>query len=593
MKVPFFAKYSMEKHGMKTNLKENNTEFFFESEDTVDIQIKNIPDENVELYKIIFDWNEKKTPKEIRLSFFNPCTDAYTHWDVKNHTPRFFAWHRDKSTESRLAKWMPITQLAAKSGKNSYTVALSDVKTPTKIAVTYHLYNKKAETYIAFFTSPIEPISHYEVTIRIDKRNIPYDKAIISARYWYSEMGYKNDHIPEAAKDSVYSTWYAYLQDVKAKDVLKECKIAKKLGMDTVIVDDGWQNKEILRDYSNCGDWIPAKNRFPDMRKFSDEIHALGMKFMLWFSVPFIGWDAKNFKKFEGKYLHEVHGIKANILDPRYPEVRRFLVDTYKKAVTEWNLDGLKLDFIDRFQANDIVNEEMDFHSVEDATESLLKEISTELRAINNDILIEFRQPYMGPVITTYGNMIRVWDCPNDSFTNRISITDLRLTAGKTVVHGDMIVWNNEDSNEGVAAQLYSSLFAVPQISVKLNKISPEHKKVLSEFLKFRNAHKKTIMDGEFTAKGPEANYSYTETVLNGERVSLSITTPVIKLREDITTDCFVNLSEETVVPVTGDKTDRKYEITDCTGKILAKRKFKKNDQFVTVPYCGKIRIYK
>ena len=578
---------------MEVRINENNTEFYFESEDNVKIQIKNIPDKDTELYKIIFDWEEKVVPKEIKMSFFRPCVDAYTHWDVKNHTPRFFAWHRDKSTESRLAKWMPVAQLATKSGKNSYTAALSDVKTPTKIAVTYHLYNKNAETFIAFFTSMIEPISHYEAILRIDTRDIPYDKAIISARDWYSRMGYENQHIPEAAKDSVYSTWYSYLQDVKAKDVLKECKIAKKMGMDTVIVDDGWQNKKILRDYSNCGDWIPAKNRFPDMRKFSDEIHAIGMKFMLWFSVPFVGWDSKNFKKFEGKYLREVPGIRASILDPRYPEVRKFLVDTYKNAVTEWNLDGLKLDFIDRFQANDIVNDEMDFRSVEDATEALLKEVSTELRAINNDILIEFRQPYMGPVVTTYGNMIRVWDCPNDSFTNRISITDLRLTAGKTVVHGDMIVWNKEDSNEGVASQLYSSLFAAPQISVRLAEISTEHKKVLAEFLRFRNEHKKTLTDGEFTAKSPEANYAYTETVLNGERIALSITSPVIKLREDIQNDYFVNLSEETTVPVIGDKSGLKYKITDCQGKIITNRKFRKSDFCVEIPFCGKIHISK
>lgn len=578
---------------MELKLKESNTEFNFESEDDVRIKIDKLPNGETELYKIAFDWDEKTVPKEIRMSFFRPCTDVYTHWDVKNHTPRFFAWHRDKSTESRLAKWMPITQLATKSGKNAYTVAISDIKTPSKIAVTYHLYEKKAETFIAFFTSLIEPISHYEAILRIDTRDLPFDDAIRSARKWYSELGYENSYVPESAKDSVYSTWYSYLQDVKARDVLKECKIAKKLGMDTVIVDDGWQNRKILRDYSNCGDWIPAKNRFPDMRKFSDEIHALGMKLMLWYSVPFVGWSSKNFKRFEGKYLREVPGSKCSILDPRYPEVRKFLVDTYKTAVKEWNLDGLKLDFIDRFQANDTVNDEMDIYSVEDATEALLKEVVTELRAINNDILIEFRQPYMGPVVTTYGNMIRVWDCPNDSFTNRISIADLRLTAGKTVVHGDMIVWNKEDSNEGVAAQLYSSLFAVPQISVRLPEISAEHKKVLAEFLKFRNTHKNTLMDGSFTLKNPEANYAYTETVLNGERVALSITAPIIKLREDIKDDYFVNLSDETTVPVIGDKTGLKYEVTDCKGKVIAKKKFRKNDLCIEIPYCGKVHISK
>ncbi len=578
---------------MKTEINADNTIFTVESEDTVSAQITKIENSDVQLYKITFDWAEKNPPQEVKLSFFKPCPNTYTHWDVKNHTPRFFAWHRDKMTDSRLAKWMPITQLSSKTGKNSYTVAISDVKTPAKIAVTYNLYTGNAETFISFFTNMIAPISHYEATIRIDTRDIPFDDAIKSARSWYSSLGYENNYIPEAAKDSVYSTWYAYLQDVKAKDILKECRIAKKLGMDTVIVDDGWQNKTILRDYSNCGDWIPAKNRFPDMRNFSDKIHALGMKFMLWYSVPFIGWDSVNYKKFEGKYLREVPGIKCSILDPRYPEVRSFIVNTYETAVKEWKLDGLKLDFIDRFQANEEINDKMDFRSVEDATETLLKEISTELRKIKNDILIEFRQPYMGPVITTYGNMIRVWDCPNDPFTNRISIADLRLTSEKTVVHGDMIIWDKNETSEGVTSQLYSSLFAVPQISVRLNEISSEHRKILAAFLKFRNEHKKTLMDGNFTVKNPEANYSYTESTLDGERIALSIVSPVLKIDRKYDRDFLVNLSETTEIPVIGEKTGLSFKITDSFGKTLSKRKFKKSDTFLEVPFGGILHIYK
>jgi len=37
------------------------------------------------------------------------------------------------------------------------------------------------------------------------------------------------------------------------------------------------------------------------------------------------------------------------VLDPRYPEVRKFYHRiTYVKAIEEWDLDGFKLDFIGR-----------------------------------------------------------------------------------------------------------------------------------------------------------------------------------------------------------------------------------------------------
>ena len=46
-------------------------------------------------------------------------------------------------------------------------------------------------------------------------------------------------------------------------------------------------------------------------------------------------------------------GLAAYTLDPRYPEVRQYLIDTYVKALRDWELDGFKLDFIDRFVADD------------------------------------------------------------------------------------------------------------------------------------------------------------------------------------------------------------------------------------------------
>ena len=47
------------------------------------------------------------------------------------------------------------------------------------------------------------------------------------------------------------------------------------------------------------------------------------------------------------------HGITDNetffSLDPRYKKVREYLSNLYESAVKEWDLDGLKLDFIDSF----------------------------------------------------------------------------------------------------------------------------------------------------------------------------------------------------------------------------------------------------
>ena len=69
----------------------------------------------------------------------------------------------------------------------------------------------------------------------------------------------------------------------------------------------------------------------------------------------------------------------------------------------------------------------------QDAIDVLMTDVTETLRAINSEVLIEFRQPYVGPAIRKYGNMLRVADCPNDAICNRQDIVNLILLC---TVHG-------------------------------------------------------------------------------------------------------------------------------------------------------------
>ena len=548
--------------------------------------------EGIATYRIIFDWAEEGIPSPVKMKFAHRCKDMNYHWSPVFRSQRHMPWLGSKAFESRLGYWMPMEQLCSKSGENRLLYALSDVKTPIRLASGVGMPSFDMEVEITFFTATVSPLSHYEALLRIDRRAVEGCKAIQSAVAWYASMGYQNKNVPEAAFDAVYSTWYSYMQDVKAKDVLKECRLAKQMGMDTLILDDGWQNKAIVRNYSTCGDWKPAKNRFPDMRRFADAVHEIGMKVMVWFSVPFVGWESENFKRFEGKYLYSLDKASCSVLDPRYREVREFLAETFARAVRDWDLDGLKLDFIDRFKSNGIVTPEMDHASVEDAVETLLREITDALKAIKSDILIEFRQPYIGPVISTYGNMLRVWDCPEDPLTNRLAIADLRLLGSGSAVHSDMVVWQADDSDQSVATHLYSTLFSVPQISVRMAELSKAHRQVLKNFLAFRNQHRDLLMKGEFTVRGIENNDSYTEVRLDDQRIALFTTTPIIRLEQELSEDYAINLSGGDEVFITGATDGVKYEIFDCAGKRLCRLKaLRKADRILAVPHAGMIRF--
>src|SRR5207244_3922507 len=133
--------------------------------------------------------------------------------------------------------------------------------------------------------------------------------------------------------------------------VLAEADAAVRQGIKVMIVDVGWQTLDNTLDYSRTGDW--QSERLRSMRTVTDALHARGMKGMMWFGVPLVGDKAAVLPRFRGKILGRWADTSANVLDPRYPEVRAYLIETFTRAVRDWGWDGLKLDFIEKFSTDD------------------------------------------------------------------------------------------------------------------------------------------------------------------------------------------------------------------------------------------------
>ena len=474
--------------------------------------------DGVLIYRVRMAWNEALPPETMLLRFRFPATEVWSVFDCRR-TDRAKNWGGVERT-SRLAADEPLLQLLSKTGENRYLFTLSDVKTPVKIKVSCDYTDMTAKGEIAFFTELTAPIDRCECLLRIDTRRLPFTKALADAKAWFASLGYVPARVPAAAYDPLYSTWYSYATKVTAEDVLRECRAAKALGMDTVIIDDGWQRPDGASVYGFCGDWKPFPGKFPDMAGLIRELHAIGMRVMLWYAVPFVGRFSDNYERFRGKYLREVTGCDCAVLDPRYPEARAFIAETYMAALRDWRPDGFKLDFVDRFRTNGETAAGMDTVSVEDAVHLLLSEVYEKLTAAAPDLLIEFRQPYSGPVIGAFSNMLRVWDCPNDGLTNRVASLNLRLTSS-AAVHADPIGWHRDETPEQVAALLWGTLFSVPQISARLGEITPEQTAVLRRYISFWKAHRKTLMQGELTVQSPECQYGLVCADREGEAVVL------------------------------------------------------------------------
>ena len=155
-------------------------------------------------------------------------------------------------------------------------------------------------------TVKVAPLKEYSTLIRIDRRDVAYYDAIYDVvTWWEKDCGYTPAYVPEHAKLPMNSLWYSYHQQLDVDEIVAECALSKPLGMDTVIIDDGWQTDDNSRGYQFCGDWEVTPKKIPDMKQFIDRIHATGMKVMLWYSVPFVGKSTKAYARFSDMLLDE------------------------------------------------------------------------------------------------------------------------------------------------------------------------------------------------------------------------------------------------------------------------------------------------
>ena len=532
----------------------------------------------VSYYRITADFEKPTVPEKYRVSWRERFDDGYSVFTPDggfDHAIRP-SW-RPIGTNSRSASGAPLIGIVSSSGKNTAMIALSDAVTPMRLTAGFEEPSQKSLFTIDLFTIRTEPITHYETLLRIDVSDRPFYECVRDARRWWTATGYVPAHVPDAAKRSMFSSWYCFQEDVDEERLFRQCLIAKEDGMDTVLLDDGWQTDEERKvGYLSCGDWEPASTKFPDMRRFADRLHGIGMKIILWYAVPFVSRTSKSYERFRDFYLRRNdRDGKVMILDPRFPEVRDRLSDLYRTAVRDWALDGLKLDFIDCFslgQESPADDPGMDCPFLEAAVDKLLAEITAAVREVNPDIMIEFRQSYTGPAMQKYGNMLRVGDCAAGALINRVNVLTLRLLTSGTAVHSDRLLWDYDAKPESAADQLSNILFAVPQISVMPDRLSAEHRVMLRQYLRFMDDNRDLLLDGDLVPLCPEANYPQAYAVKEGRVIAALYENPFFRIPAGCSKLTVVNAcaGEDIILDMTDAPELKQWAVTDCMGNPVS-----------------------
>lgn len=498
---------------------------------------------------------------------------------------------------SNLAFDMPLYAFINSNNGNRLTVAASE---PLRNVDAQFGLVEEGSTLLgklSYFNGPQIPMTRYETKIMLDSRAVMWSEAIKEGAEWMTaEAALEPVAAHEEAFDPLYSTWYNFHQNVTADRIERECLEASRMGMKTIILDDGWQTDDNNRGYAFCGDWQVSPNRFPDFAAHVKRVQDMGMKYMVWYSVPYVGKKSSNYERFKGKYLSE--SAEVGVLDPRFPEVREFLCSTNENAMKEYGLDGFKLDFIDSFRFDNGDPAEADNYAGRDikslpaAIDVLMKEIYRRLSAIRPDVLIEFRQRYIGPAMRQYGNMFRAGDCPADMQGNRQRIANLRLTSGESAVHSDMLEWNLAETPENAARHILSALFGVVQYSLMLGELPENHTKVIRHWLDFSQKHRETLLKSEFRPYHPEKCYPVIEAESDDELIVAvydDMSVPEMKTSGKRT--YIINASGAPSLVLDMPAAARRVVAYDVYGHEAAAPEIVKGVQRVAIPLSGYLQI--
>ncbi|MEV4559303.1 glycoside hydrolase family 36 protein [Kitasatospora sp. NPDC049285] len=440
---------------------------------------------------------------EVRLSV--PLGDAAGYWHPGADWRRTLVADWAGRATVSLVKGLAAGSLYDHTGATLLTFATADPV--PEVALRYGV-SEENDTHVVHLHLPPADRPHRLLLV---PRAPTVAAALRPLRSWYARHT-ATMPVPEAARVPLYCTWYAYNQAVSADQVAAQARLAAGLGFGALILDDGWQRHAAGRGYAGVGDWTPDTTKFPDLAAHVAEVRANGLRYLAWVAPLLLGPEADCHDRW-ARHAPRAAGVPgAHVLDPRHPEVRAHVVDTCVRLVRDYGLDGLKIDFLEEA----MVYAHDGGADVGRALLQLLAELRTALEAVRPDLLLELRQPYVGPAMAAFGNLLRSFDCPADSTANRVRTLDTALLAVGGAVHSDPVMWAAGAPVESAARQLIGALHAVPQVSVRLDTLPDAHLDALRFWLAEWRRLRPQLLDGTVEPGRPDELCTLVESVADG-----------------------------------------------------------------------------
>ncbi|MHC4248068.1 MAG: glycoside hydrolase family 36 protein [Planctomycetota bacterium] len=529
---------------------------------TVSASPKPGPAEGIVDFAFSFAAREATRPAKTTVKWREPMRNIHFKWNPACYQARFLDVTTGcrNSFRARSIDAPPVVCLHDISGTNALTFAFSDTMHLTEPGISVG-EDGFVTCSAKLFCEPWDPTTEHSMTIRMDRRRIPYNECLGDVAAWWDELiGNAPPPVPEGARVPLYSTWYSYHGQVTAADVERECGLARELGMRALIVDAGWSD----------GEFQPKEEKFPDFAGHVQRVQAMGIRYLVWTTPSALNPTIE--KRFKDKVVTGPMSGKKR-LDPRYPDVREYIIAKYERCLEKYGVDGFKVDFVSSIASapdDDPDDARRDYKHVSVAGDRLFRDLASRLRELKPDVLIEYRQSYVGPHMQRCANMFRAVDCGNSFSDNRIRTIDIRLLLRHGAAHSDMMIWNPDDPVESAAMQLTHTMFSVPQVSVRLADLPRDHTDMLRYYLKFWSENRDVLLDGRLAPLGPESAFAVVLSRTDGKMLAAVYGNAVLPLPSRLPPVLLVvnaTYSDHVVVDMAEDVGARRLEVVTCTGQ--------------------------
>lgn len=154
----------------------------------------------------------------------------------------------------------------------------------------------------------------------------------------------------DAQRPILLNSWEAFYMKFDGADILELAEEAKDLGLDMLVLDDGWFGHR-NDDNSSLGDWYVNENKLGgNIGELISDIHRLGLKFGIWYEPEMVSEDSNLYKAHPDWALASpgrkpVRARNQLVLDFSRKEVVDAIYDEMCGVLDQGQVDYVKWDY--------------------------------------------------------------------------------------------------------------------------------------------------------------------------------------------------------------------------------------------------------